>query len=524
MIIQDTDSGKIMDISRKGTVTANRIRLFLAAALLGIILSTISKNPPSMNILYTLSLVLFIAFTVMNLFPSKNSMVRRTLVYLTVIIEVSLPTLMKFSHYFAGTPHLVINETIMSSFYFFIFILTILQNNWRLSLVAGTTIVLEYATLIVIAIQWWGIPYSTGPHVSGHIMLDNEIIRIILFISVTAVSLIVIKNLNSFASEAVENEKNADNKRLNLESIIRKAESVIVNLRNISIEQFSLIEKFTEISQNQAAISEELSASYEELMSSNESINTSMQEQKQKGRASEESGQALIITSDSVNNSVMHNIDDLSQISSLINGTRTSIGRMSEKMGIISQGGGDIQNFLAIINDIADQINLLSLNAAIEAARAGDKGRGFAVVADEISKLASATADNSKEIRKKITTIISDIGEGLHLARETSVSMENIFSAIEIINTRLEEVREAMNEQRNVMNNVLEQERYISHNAINIAQSTEMQHAAMEENIKTIQTLSEMSLEIAGYTGEVRDLSEKISKTAGELHVIISVE
>ena len=92
-----------------------------------------------------------------------------------------------------------------------------------------------------------------------------------------------------------------------------------------------------------------------------------------------------------------------------------------------------MQNIVGIINDISDKINLLSLNAAIEAARAGDAGRGFAVVADEISKLADQTAHSIKEISDLIQENETEISRGTENVRASVEMISQIISGVNVI-------------------------------------------------------------------------------------------
>ncbi len=99
--------------------------------------------------------------------------------------------------------------------------------------------------------------------------------------------------------------------------------------------------------------------------------------------------------------------------------TMTIINKVAESANVISE-------MIGVINGIAEQTNLLAMNAAIEAAHAGDAGKGFAVVADEIRKLAENTGKNSKEISQSLQLVISDI----HLSEETTRKTGESFSSI----------------------------------------------------------------------------------------------
>lgn len=99
----------------------------------------------------------------------------------------------------------------------------------------------------------------------------------------------------------------------------------------------------------------------------------------------------------------------------------SSLSDMVEQASGVAEQSEEIKNVITIIGDIAEQTNLLALNAAIEAARAGEHGRGFAVVADEVRKLAERTQKSLSEINISINTLlqsISTIVEGLELQSE----------------------------------------------------------------------------------------------------------
>ncbi len=132
-------------------------------------------------------------------------------------------------------------------------------------------------------------------------------------------------------------------------------------------------------------------------------------------------------------------------------GTVEALGKSSEEIGAI----------ISVINDIADQTNLLALNAAIEAARAGEQGRGFAVVADEVRKLAEKTTKATKEIADMIKTIQNDtkgamesmeraatqVEEGVSLATEAGESLIEIVYSVEEASSMVRQIAVAAEEQ-----------------------------------------------------------------------------
>jgi twitching motility protein PilJ len=191
-----------------------------------------------------------------------------------------------------------------------------------------------------------------------------------------------------------------------------------------------------------------------------------------------------------------------------MNTIRDTIQDTSKRIKRLGESSQEIGNIVELINDIAEQTNILALNASIQASMAGEAGRGFAVVADEVQRLAERSANATRQIEVLVNTIQSDTNEAV-------VSMER--STTDVVGGALlaENAGAALDEIESVSNQ-------IASLVQNISSTSREQATAAADMTRNMGVLREVSSQTAEATSATSDSIEKLADLAVQLRDSVS--
>lgn len=200
-----------------------------------------------------------------------------------------------------------------------------------------------------------------------------------------------------------------------------------------------------------------------------------------------------------------------------------SLSGINSSMGRLMDSSNDMSKIIEIINDISDRINLLSLNASIEAARAGDAGRGFAVVAEEISKLADQTADSTKNIDSLIKVNSDEITREIENINSTTKILTEIIDGVSAMKSSVSQIQAASREQLAMAEKVRNNAGNIFKRAEEISMTAGTQKEEVDEINKSVSQISGLTRSVVSGAGDIASSSENIAAMAGKLREKISV-
>jgi len=311
------------------------------------------------------------------------------------------------------------------------------------------------------------------------------------------------KNLNSFLDKLVVklfrvknivNETNRNGTRLleamnnskssseTINSIVKEVKSAIFQQSALVTEVFSNIEEIAKTIKNQ------------DLRINSQTTSVA------------ESLNAIVEMSDktkSISAFLNDNLKEFDKLQNVLNNGNSNLSKLKEMIGALSSQSDSVFESNNTIKNIASQTNLLAMNAAIEAAHAGEYGKGFSVVADEIRKLAEVSNEQSKLISTNLEEFKKTINEAVDISNDTSDSFDIIVKSVGVVTNLENEINKSLNDYSKGSAKILE-------NFKNISQITEDVRAGSVE-------MTAGGKAIINEVTNLTDLSEKVKEYANDI-------
>ncbi len=210
-------------------------------------------------------------------------------------------------------------------------------------------------------------------------------------------------------------------------------------------------------------------------------------------------------------------IDDMRHLSEAMAEIQKANSNLVQSINDVGTASEEITNIVSMIHEIAEETNLLSLNASIEAARAGEAGRGFAVVASEIGNLANTSASNAKNISDLIDQVHKLIDDAVKQADLSAESIQENGKLIEVAVDTFDKIYNNIQDSSESMAEMIRNVEKVDEVATNVAAISEEQAASAEEILATSNNMVEQAENITQSSQDVADNSHELANTSETL-------
>ncbi|MCH1627970.1 methyl-accepting chemotaxis protein [Ferdinandcohnia quinoae] len=310
-----------------------------------------------------------------------------------------------------------------------------------------------------------------------------------------------------------------------------------VNTMNGSLQ--SMVKQMADVSNHVTSQSEELTQYADEVMAGSQQIATTMSDlssgAEEQAHASTSLNETMGQFAQEIMNVVINSEDIKAQAATMLGMTNDgsqymekSIQKMDDINGKMKHSlelvkgldtrTNDISKLVNVIQEIAEQTNLLALNAAIEAARAGEHGRGFAVVADEVRKLAEQVSHSITDITSIVTDIqneskqvVASLDEGYEFVNEGTDQIQTTGKTFDNIKEAIDEVGSKIEEMSSSLYNVLDNTKTINESIENIASVSEESAAGIEQISATAQQSGSSMSEVSRSARTLEDSANQLN-------------
>lgn len=208
---------------------------------------------------------------------------------------------------------------------------------------------------------------------------------------------------------------------------------------------------------------------------------------------------------------------DMESVGNALHNIEISIHNLEEAVDKVGTASGEIVDIIKLIGDIAEETNLLSLNASIEAARAGEAGRGFAVVASQIGVLAKNSADSVAHITSLINEINGLVDDAVKQAGSSASDIESSADLIHIAVDTFDQIFQNIQETSHLIEGVVEKINQVDQVATNVAAISEEQAASSDEILATSESMLQQAKSISKNSEQVEAEAGNLAESADQL-------